>query len=488
MSNAIQHESLSSGAMCFIRKPIDSSDLNIVWQHAANCNMNDGSKRIQESSSTNNPYDGDETDPTNHPIDVDGDSTNPNDGDSGAQVVKKPKLKWTNSLYNQFLDAIERIGLDKAVPKKILETMNVKDLTRAQVASKLQKYRKFLKEVKDNGTDLTSVQLSRRGVNSNFVSSSYIDPQHSNNSNTSLGNNNDILSQLRYGVGQSNFMIHNNPSKSQLSYGVGQANVMMNNNAFKSQLSYGVGQPNFRNNNAGSHDSIHYMNRRPTYDMSQTGSDLMSMRTNFGVPNGMLPLMEKSVNIFGTSQDSQAPKFGQFDTTNNVLGLSSNLTTGHMGGNYAGIELSENGDLIAPGGIRVHGNENPSIFNDHHGINEGFNNTINSQIDQHQNQGEMTGENFGVPTGDLLERNEILAPIPPPEDISNWSFNNDNYNDGTLNSVVANSQMQFPTHDLNMTNQELGVGDSMEFSLSFDKDWDDEALHMLESLLGTDMI
>ncbi|KAK9724550.1 hypothetical protein RND81_05G081500 [Saponaria officinalis] len=62
-------------------------------------------------------------------------------------VNKKQKLIWTTSLHNLFLEAVNKIGLEKAVPKKILEYMNVPGLRRDHVASHLQKYRIFLKRI-----------------------------------------------------------------------------------------------------------------------------------------------------------------------------------------------------------------------------------------------------------------------------------------------------------------------------------------------------
>ncbi|XP_057780681.1 uncharacterized protein LOC130999196 isoform X2 [Salvia miltiorrhiza] len=54
---------------------------------------------------------------------------------------KKPRVTWTNEMHQKFLDAIEKLGYDKAVPKKIVEVMGVPGLTRENVASHLQKYR-----------------------------------------------------------------------------------------------------------------------------------------------------------------------------------------------------------------------------------------------------------------------------------------------------------------------------------------------------------
>ncbi|CAJ1936759.1 unnamed protein product [Sphenostylis stenocarpa] len=65
------------------------------------------------------------------------------------QPKKKSRLVWSTELHLRFLNAIKQIGLSRAVPKKILEVMNVSYLERTHVASHLQKYRKFLKAKSD---------------------------------------------------------------------------------------------------------------------------------------------------------------------------------------------------------------------------------------------------------------------------------------------------------------------------------------------------
>ncbi|KAF7810019.1 two-component response regulator-like APRR2 [Senna tora] len=54
---------------------------------------------------------------------------------------KKIKVDWTPRLHKKFVKAVEQLGLDQAIPSRILELMKVEGLTRHNVASHLQKYR-----------------------------------------------------------------------------------------------------------------------------------------------------------------------------------------------------------------------------------------------------------------------------------------------------------------------------------------------------------
>ncbi|KAF8412519.1 hypothetical protein HHK36_000487 [Tetracentron sinense] len=54
---------------------------------------------------------------------------------------KKMKLDWTPELHKRFVQAVEQLGVDQAIPSRILDLMKVEGLTRHNVASHLQKYR-----------------------------------------------------------------------------------------------------------------------------------------------------------------------------------------------------------------------------------------------------------------------------------------------------------------------------------------------------------
>lgn len=64
-----------------------------------------------------------------------------------AQGKRKVKVDWTPELHRRFVQAVEQLGVDKAVPSRILELMGIDCLTRHNVASHLQKYRSHRKHM-----------------------------------------------------------------------------------------------------------------------------------------------------------------------------------------------------------------------------------------------------------------------------------------------------------------------------------------------------
>jgi SHAQKYF class myb-like DNA-binding protein len=51
------------------------------------------------------------------------------------------QVDWTPELHRRFVQAVEQLGVEKAIPSRILELMGVQCLTRHNIASHLQKYR-----------------------------------------------------------------------------------------------------------------------------------------------------------------------------------------------------------------------------------------------------------------------------------------------------------------------------------------------------------
>ncbi|RHN51857.1 putative transcription factor MYB-HB-like family [Medicago truncatula] len=149
---------LEHGAAHYMVKPFCPEDFRDIWKYAVEGKKNrlfiDSLFAESEEEETKNKCSkrksfGDHQD----------------EGEFG--VVKKPRLVWTNNLHSRFLNAIRQIGLGDVVPKKILEIMNVPNLTRENVASHLQKHRMFLKSVQEKGME---GGVSQRALNSKFAS------------------------------------------------------------------------------------------------------------------------------------------------------------------------------------------------------------------------------------------------------------------------------------------------------------------------------
>ncbi|KAL8557061.1 hypothetical protein ACS0TY_004509 [Phlomoides rotata] len=138
---------LERGAAFFIMKPVCPDDFRDLWQFASM--KKTGSQVVIEetdSSPEKNNSGESEGDQTVNKAGSTSKRKSPQKEGSDDKVgdnsqsasTKKPKVIWTISLHNRFLEAIRSIGLDRAVPKKILEVMNVPGLTRENVASHLQ--------------------------------------------------------------------------------------------------------------------------------------------------------------------------------------------------------------------------------------------------------------------------------------------------------------------------------------------------------------
>lgn len=122
---------LEGGAAFFIMKPVNPDDLRDLWQFSAMKRKKYQYVEIQEisdenpstenvasdqvgapasSSSLNNEEATNSKEPKRKSPIKEG-SEERNIGESSSQQ-KKPKIVWTNSLHNRFLEAIRNIGLE----------------------------------------------------------------------------------------------------------------------------------------------------------------------------------------------------------------------------------------------------------------------------------------------------------------------------------------------------------------------------------------
>ncbi|KAL2545851.1 Two-component response regulator ORR21 [Forsythia ovata] len=151
------------GACDYLIKPIRDEELKNIWQHVvrkkwkvskeqdhSGCvEEGDFQKRanddVEYASSVNEGADEVlKTQKKRRDTKEDDDMELENDDPT---MAKKPRVVWSVELHQQFVSAVNQLGIDKAVPKRILELMNVPGLTRENVASHLQKFRLYLKRL-----------------------------------------------------------------------------------------------------------------------------------------------------------------------------------------------------------------------------------------------------------------------------------------------------------------------------------------------------
>ncbi|KAJ8749212.1 hypothetical protein K2173_018686 [Erythroxylum novogranatense] len=75
---------------------------------------------------------------------------------------RKVKVDWTPELHRRFVQAVEQLGVDKAVPSRILELMGIDCLTRHNIASHLQKYRSHRKHLQAREAEAASWSQRRQ--------------------------------------------------------------------------------------------------------------------------------------------------------------------------------------------------------------------------------------------------------------------------------------------------------------------------------------
>eukprot|EP00246_Nothoceros_aenigmaticus_P017790 TRINITY_DN8935_c0_g1_i1.p1 TRINITY_DN8935_c0_g1~~TRINITY_DN8935_c0_g1_i1.p1 ORF type:complete len:442 (+),score=76.63 TRINITY_DN8935_c0_g1_i1:3-1328(+) len=98
------------------------------------------------------------------------------DPSDDLNTMKKARVLWSKELHEQFVQAVNHIGIDRAVPTKILEVMNVQGLTRENVASHLQKYRQYLKRLSGIPVQHHPVAAFQASGNGSFGGVMHIQP------------------------------------------------------------------------------------------------------------------------------------------------------------------------------------------------------------------------------------------------------------------------------------------------------------------------
>lgn len=146
---------ITHGACDYLVKPVRLEELRNIWQHVIRRKVESKSQSKSKSKS-NNEHDksdqgtenADQNVKLNRKRGIEDEDVEENGHESDdPSAQKKPRVVWSIDLHRKFVAAVNQLGIEKAVPKRILDLMNVDGITRENVASHLQKYRLYLKRI-----------------------------------------------------------------------------------------------------------------------------------------------------------------------------------------------------------------------------------------------------------------------------------------------------------------------------------------------------
>ncbi|XP_062223890.1 two-component response regulator ORR24-like [Phragmites australis] len=175
---------ITHGACDYLLKPVRIEQLRTIWQHVVrrrSCDAknhgndnDDAGKKVQSMNAEGENGGAHRNKRTsrkgrddNGEDDDDSDENSNDNGDSLTQ--KKPRVVWSVELHRKFVAAVNQLGIDKAVPKKILDLMNVENITRENVASHLQKYRLYLKRLSADASRQANLTAAFGGRNPAYI-------------------------------------------------------------------------------------------------------------------------------------------------------------------------------------------------------------------------------------------------------------------------------------------------------------------------------
>ncbi|XP_060168948.1 two-component response regulator ARR2-like [Lycium barbarum] len=173
-SKDVVMKGVTHGAYDYLIKPVRIEALKNIWQHVVRKNKHEWKDNNFDQSGS--VEEGDRQQKPSEDVDY---SSSANEGNwknskkrkeeeedtedrDDQSTLKKPRVVWSVELHQQFVQAVHQLGIDKVVPKKILELMNVSGLNRENVASHHQKYRLYLRR-------LSGVSQHQNGLNNSFM-------------------------------------------------------------------------------------------------------------------------------------------------------------------------------------------------------------------------------------------------------------------------------------------------------------------------------
>ncbi|XP_057503834.1 two-component response regulator ARR12-like [Actinidia eriantha] len=179
---------ISHGACDYLLKPVRIEELKNIWQHVIrrkktdSKDQNNSDKPCHETEggqAVTGTGDSDQNGKLNRKKKDQKDDENEDRGDGGHKnedqsTQKRTRVVWTVDLHRKFVAAVNQLGIDKAVPKRVLDMMNVEKLTRENVASHLQKYRLYLKRISVVASHQANMIKASAGADSPYLRMGYL--------------------------------------------------------------------------------------------------------------------------------------------------------------------------------------------------------------------------------------------------------------------------------------------------------------------------
>ncbi|KAF3332419.1 Two-component response regulator ARR2 [Carex littledalei] len=147
-------KAIQSGACDYLIKPIQKKEVEIIWKHVIRRkNSISGDPEsfgiLEKNNNESLPRKNDDESgialrarkKRREPTGEDDEEL-----ENGEESKKKERFNWNGERHKQFVAAVNQLGINNAVPKKILNALNIPGLKREHVASHLQKYRLGLKK------------------------------------------------------------------------------------------------------------------------------------------------------------------------------------------------------------------------------------------------------------------------------------------------------------------------------------------------------
>ncbi|XP_020578713.1 two-component response regulator ORR23-like isoform X2 [Phalaenopsis equestris] len=137
------------GAVDYLAKPVRLEELKLIWKHVVRRSLNEKKDQNVTNKQLGHATKSEEDQKLRHTKKCKGHNKESDnevcaDSDEDMNPQKKPRVTWSPELHVKFINIVNQLGI--STPKKILDMLNISGLTRENVASHLQKYRKGLKK------------------------------------------------------------------------------------------------------------------------------------------------------------------------------------------------------------------------------------------------------------------------------------------------------------------------------------------------------